>query len=341
MKILTSKAGARSSETPPPPIKKPRRYGKAFLVAYGIAIWPWFAPDVGRELGIQLTILAGINLTWGFLIAQAGLFTFAPLAFAAIGGYTSAYFTTRWGWPLPIAGLTGVFAAAIGGAVVALPSLKLHGIHFALLTFGFSELVRSSILATNPEILGSSYGISGVPGFFSSASYTGQRIVSFYLGMLLLAATLSLVTWLRKHPFGLSLALGRDSEAFAEGVGIHLAWRRWLALAAGSATFGLWGVFYAHANRAIAPSLLGFDFLVFLLMILVVGGWGSPRGILWSTALFLAIDEVLVSKGILRPITLALIALGTIILTNEGLPAYLRDTVRRLMGRPTRVSQGT
>jgi branched-chain amino acid transport system permease protein len=91
-----------------------------------------------------------LNLHWGY----TGLFNIGIAGFMAVGAYATYILAAGpgsrppgLGLPVPIAILGGVVAAAIVGGIVALPALQLDADYFAIVTVGFSEIIRLSIQA--------------------------------------------------------------------------------------------------------------------------------------------------------------------------------------------------
>ena len=92
-----------------------------------------------------------LNLHWGY----TGLFNIGIAGFMAVGAYATYVLAAQpggrpapgLGLPVPVAILGGMVAAAIVGGIVALPALQLDADYFAIVTVGFSEIVRLSIQA--------------------------------------------------------------------------------------------------------------------------------------------------------------------------------------------------
>ncbi|PSP49947.1 branched-chain amino acid ABC transporter permease [Halobacteriales archaeon QH_7_69_31] len=90
-----------------------------------------------------------LNLHWGY----TGLFNIGIAGFMAVGAYATYILAAPpggrpapgLGLPVPVAILGGMVAAAIVGGIVALPALQLDADYFAIVTVGFSEIVRLSI----------------------------------------------------------------------------------------------------------------------------------------------------------------------------------------------------
>ena len=106
--------------------------------------------------GIYIILTSSLNITNGY----TGLFSFGHAAFYGIGAYTAAILATRLGagfWlTLPMAGLV----AALFGAALAVPTLRLSGIFLALVTIGFQEIAFLVTL----NWIGLTRGPMGIPG---------------------------------------------------------------------------------------------------------------------------------------------------------------------------------
>ncbi len=118
-----------------------------------------------------------VNLHWGY----AGLFNIGVVGFMAIGVYTATILSRPvagqnptgslpgFGVPLALAVVAGVLAAAAAGYVAALPSLRLRDDYFAIVTVGFSEIIRYTLLAdtfsgTVTDPASSQYNVVNVAG---------------------------------------------------------------------------------------------------------------------------------------------------------------------------------
>jgi branched-chain amino acid transport system permease protein len=96
-------------------------------------------------------LVLALNLHWGY----AGLFNIGVAGFMAVGVYTFAAITAPTGGTPPGLGLPlwvgvvgGMLMAAVAGAVIALPALRLRADYLAIVTVAFSEIVRLTFLST-------------------------------------------------------------------------------------------------------------------------------------------------------------------------------------------------
>jgi branched-chain amino acid transport system permease protein len=121
-----------------------------FLVSF--PLWSKaFLSNVADFVGLYIIMGLGLNLVIGF----AGMLDLGFVAFYALGAYTMAILTSPvigyrlFGTPQGEGLLTfwqalpfSMIVATIGGALLALPILKMRGDYLAIATLGFGEIIR-------------------------------------------------------------------------------------------------------------------------------------------------------------------------------------------------------
>src|SRR6185503_6973413 len=101
----------------------------------------------------------GLNLVWG----MAGMINLGLVGFFGFGAYVSALATKRGGVPIVVGLTAAVVLTALAGVGMAMITAKLRGDYLAIITLGFSEVVR--LTASNEIWLtNGTDGISGIPG---------------------------------------------------------------------------------------------------------------------------------------------------------------------------------
>jgi len=118
----------------------------ALLVAGLIAFKSSYFNQVAITTMIFVILAASLNLITG----SAGLLSLGHAAFFGVGAYTAALLSTKFGWPfwltLPASGA----AAALVGAVVAVPTMRLTSIYFAVATLGIVSKYAGGGFAAPP-----------------------------------------------------------------------------------------------------------------------------------------------------------------------------------------------
>ena len=229
----------------------------------------------------------GLNLIWG----MTGMINLGLAGFFALGAYASALATT--GAALPIVlGLVVAFVIAGGaGALLTLTTLKLRGDYLAIVTLGFSEVVR--LVASNEIWLtNGTDGISGIPGPFRSDLTPGAFNLLFCaLALAVVAAILILAQRLRHSPYGRVLRAIRDDELVAAVAGKSVRRFKIQAFAVGAGIMGLAGGLYGHYTSYIAPDIFRPLVTIYIFLALTAGGTGNNLGAVVGAFLVMAILE--------------------------------------------------
>ena len=109
--------------------------------------------------GVYALLALGLNVVWG----MAGMINLGLVGFFGLGAYVAALLARRAGWPMAAGLPAAALVAAGAGALVALVTARLRGDYLAIVTLGFSEVVR--VTASNEIWLtNGTDGLSGIPG---------------------------------------------------------------------------------------------------------------------------------------------------------------------------------
>jgi branched-chain amino acid transport system permease protein len=218
-----------------------------------------------------------------YLLLLTGEISFGQQAFFAIGAYAAGIGTALWGWPLVLALGWGALAGALAAVLVGLPTLRLHGLYFAIATLAFAEMVRILFemwryqLPLDGELVGpnGADGFRGIRYVFESNIEPGQYLIIVYtlLGLVLLGFLL-----LERSRLGVTFRMIGEDALLAELNGIAV--RRCKVLAAGiaGALAGLGGGLYAHLTTYVEPRIFDVMLGVHGLAYGLIGGLGTAFG---------------------------------------------------------------
>jgi branched-chain amino acid transport system permease protein len=229
-------------------------------------------PDVQLARGALGFAYGIVMLSLVLLTGYGGHVSLGQLTFVGVGAVVVA----RLGTPSPLALLAATAVAAVVGALVALPSVRLHGLYLALTTLAFAQLMDKLVFQSslafgyNGSLSAQRLSVGGVR-FGTERAYLVLTAAAFGLvGLLVLA--------LRRGRYGRLVVAVRDSPAAAATLGLDVRWNRvgLFALSAGIA--GLAGGLFAGLRQTVSAT----DFQLFnslpLLLLAVVGGVTSVTG---------------------------------------------------------------
>ena len=224
--------------------------------------------------GLYGILALGFNLIWG----MAGMINLGLAGFFALGGYVSALLTTKLGAPIVIGVVASMVIAAGAGVVMALVTARLRGDYLAIITLGFSEVVR--LVASNEIWLTrGTDGISGIPGpWRGRVPPETFNLIYFGVIALVVAVLLVLLERVRTAPYGRVLRAIRDDEQVAGVAGKPVTAFKVQAFALSSAVLGLGGALYGHYTSFVAPDTFSTLVSIYVVLAVTAGGTGTNVG---------------------------------------------------------------
>ncbi|MEV7431783.1 ABC transporter permease [Nocardioides sp. NPDC092400] len=241
-------------------------------------------------LGLSFAIVA-LSLT--LLTGYAGELNLAPIAFGAIAtivAFHSGIDGEGLDARMSVVGLAlGVLAAALTGAVVALPALRLRGLYLALATLAFGGIVSSMVLRETQTRSWFGHEMALFPN--------GNLIVSplavgpldlgdqdtFLYTVAAVFAVLGVgVVALRNSGYGRRLAAMKDSPAAAAMLGQRLVRLKLSVFMISTGIAGLGGIFMSMALTSVTSEHFVYTLSLSLVMLTVVGGIGYVSGALFG-----------------------------------------------------------
>jgi branched-chain amino acid transport system permease protein len=261
------------------------------LILASLIILPVFLNDYFRDIMTLTCIYIVLALGLNLIVGQTGLLNLGYVAFYAIGAYTYAILSTKFGlsfWPGLAAGaaMAAVFAVVLGS-----PTLRLRGDYFAIVTLGLGEITRI-ILNNWDSMTGGPNGISQV-GRPALGGYVFHTTYDFYyLILLMTVGTVFAMKRIMLSRIGRAWIAIREDEIAAEAMGINTFRLKLLAFVLGSAWAGLTGVFFAAKMAFVSPESFTFFESVMILCMVVLGGMGSIPGIILGALLLITLPEI-------------------------------------------------
>ena len=218
----------------------------------------------------------GLNLVWG----MAGMINLGLVGFFAFGAYVSALATKRGGVPMVLGVAGALVLTAAAGAVMALVTARLRGDYLAIITLGFSEVVR--ITASNEIWLtNGTDGISGIPGpWRGRVTPEVFNLIYLALAAAAVAAVLAVLQRVRYSPYGRVLRAIRDDDQVTAVAGKHVLRFKVEAFAVSAGILGVAGALWGHYTSFIAPDVFVPLITIYVVLALTAGGTGNNWGAL-------------------------------------------------------------
>jgi len=231
-----------------------------------------------------LLVFAGINViaAYSFYVPyKTGQVSLGQAGFMAVGAYSSAILTQKFGVPFAVALASGVLIAAVTGVAVGFPALRIKGVYLLLLTLGFSEII--SVIALSWDYVGGAQGFRNI----SFNPWTLEYVAGVIVVLLLLFSRIE------RSSLGRAMDAIHQDETAAEVMGIDVVRIKLLSFGLGAAIAGLAGGLYAHHATYMDSTTFNVMLSVEILVFVVVGGGSTFWGPLLGAAVLNAIPEIL------------------------------------------------
>jgi len=216
----------------------------------------------------------GLNLVWG----MAGMINLGLVGFFGVGAYVSALATKRGGAPIVVGLAAALALTALAGVAMAMVTARLRGDYLAIITLGFSEVVR--LIASNEIWLtNGTDGISGIPGpWRGRVTPATFNVIFLLIALLAVGAVLLVLQRVRHSPYGRVLRAIRDDDQVAAVAGKHVIRFKVEAFAVSAGILGLAGALWGHYTSYIAPEVFVPLLTIYVVLALTAGGTGNNWG---------------------------------------------------------------
>lgn len=224
-------------------------------------------------IGIYSIMVSGLNILMGF----CGQVSLGQAAFMAVGGYSSAILTLRYGMPPVVAMGVGIFLTLIIAFVIGWVVLRLRGYYFALATFAVGIIVEQVLIGW-AGLTGGPSGLAGVPNFMVG-SLVFKNLVHYYFLIWIVAILVAVVSRnLLNSRVGRAFRVVATDELAAATLGVDVFKAKLHAFLLSAVIASVAGSLYAHYMNFISPEMVGMQTSLSLLLMLALGGSGTVIG---------------------------------------------------------------
>ncbi len=305
------------------------RLGTGLATAAALASLPlWISNQYELHLAALLAVywvlIAGLNLVVGY----SGQLSIGHVGLLAIGAYVYTILAGTWDWSPLLALAASGAAGGLCGLLLGLPSLRLPGFYFAMVTLAFSLIVGELSLALG-SVTGGGTGLS-VPSFPAPFDTPG----GFYWLALGIAAIVTLLTWnVARGLWGHALIAVRESTVAASGAGISIFRAKLTVFVFSGVTAGLSGALFAALQSYITPDTFAFDIGLFFFVCIIIGGRGSILGPFLGTVVLTLLPEVVAPLAKLGNFFYGVLLLIVVLVIPEGIGHLVGLAAARLARR--------
>lgn len=237
-----------------------------------------------NHLSITVIIVLGLQLVSGY----CGQISFGQAAFMAVGAYTSAILTGKFGvsffLALPVSGIVAGLIGLGGGA----PSLRIKGFYLAMATIAIHFVVMWLIL--HIPLTGTTQGLHPPAPQIGGLVFDSDEKIYYIIITVMLLMTYGARNMVRTR-IGRAFVAIRDNDLAAEVMGIELYRYKLLAFFISCFYAGIAGSLWAHWIQMVHPEQFTLLHALNYIGMLIVGGGGSIPGVFFGVIFLRLLDE--------------------------------------------------
>src|SRR5258705_12522744 len=243
-----------------------------FFIVIPLAVHEYYL-SVANLVWIAVIGALGLNI----LVGYTGQVSIGHWAFMSVGAYTAANLAMRLGSPWPVNLLAGGLMAALVGAVVGIPSLRIKGLYLAIATLAGQVIIEWTINHVTFISGGVQASIEVPRPRIGSMVLGSQRAMYYFLLAFVVLAVIGTLNLVRSRVGRAFIAI-RDQDIAAEIIGIDIFRYKLLSFGISSFYAGVTGVLYTYylgiANYEQFQINVSIDYLAMI----IIGGLGSVLG---------------------------------------------------------------
>ena len=255
----------------------------AGLIAAVAVVGHLVAGDLQASV-VRALVFATISLSVVALTGLSGQLSLAQFLFVGVGAFVAGRY---FGGDSLLGMLLGGLVASLLAVLVALPAVRLRGLHLALSTFGLALIGREMVLA-DPRVFGL-HGLSvGRPEVLGLSTSSDAAFATWCAVVFVLLAVC--VGSVRRSWFGRQLTAIRDSELAAGTLGLNVRRAKMVAFALSGFIAGCAGSLFGGLSGAVQGTQFDPVQSIVILLLAYVGGITTVVGALIAGTLFALLD---------------------------------------------------
>ena len=315
------------------------------LLVIALAAAPLIVPQFWVTLGNYIGLYSIVTLGLVLLTGVAGQTSFGQAAFVGLGGYTTAYLTTRFGTSPWLALAVGIAITAAVALMLGFITLRMKGHYLPLATIAWG--ISLYFLFGNLDFLGGHTGMTGIPALsLFGFELRDERRYFYLIWTIALGALWATHNLLDSRP-GRAIRALKGGLEMAEAFGVNGARLKIIAFVYAALLACVSGWLYAHLQRFVNPTPFGINQGIEYLFMAVVGGAGNVWGAVIGATLITLLKEVLQDalprllgrSGNFEIVVFGILMVALLQFARDGVGPWLARLLPAR--RPTKIPAGT
>ncbi|MGC8618430.1 MAG: branched-chain amino acid ABC transporter permease [Thermoplasmata archaeon] len=298
---------------------------KGYIISVALVIIALFSAWMVKSAFLTLSLIISdifilLAFSWDFSSGTTNYTNFGVSFFFGVGAFSTGYFYFTFHMPIPLLLILAMVFGIIAGLVFTIPTIRVRGVFFTLLSLLLPLIGTSFILAF--------WTVLGMPtiGYFDIPSISSSAQISLLYISILTIAVLTIAYYLVSSThFGLILkGIGNDEDALTFQ-GINTFPYKVAIFSTSMGVAALAGAIYATTTTFAGVDTFGLEFLLYPMVIAILGGKGGIIGAVPAGYLIILISQYLQPYvGDLTLMLFAALAIALFLFFPKGISGWYK-----------------
>jgi branched-chain amino acid transport system permease protein len=303
------------------------RIGVLFL----LLVLPGFLSSYWASIWTEVLIFGIFAMSLDLILGYTGLPTLGHASCFGIAAYTTAILGVKFGWnQLPLSMLAGILMAALLYAVIGLLVLRTRGIVFLMVTLALAQCIWAIVWKWT-SLTGGSDGLPGVarPDLGLSWWRLSNAHHFYYFVLLFFIMAFLLQYLIMKSPFGEQSLVGiRENESRMRSLGYNVWLHLYIVFIFSGIFGGIAGCLMVWYNNFASTSLLDISQSANVMLMVILGGAGTPLGPLLGAAIIVLMKNVVAAFTVHWLLVMGIVYVLTVMYMPRGIVNALREKLQ-------------
>lgn len=298
---------------------------RGYLISIVLVLLTFLVSAVVRSPFLTLSFILSdifilLALSWDFSSGTTNYINFGVSFFFGVGVFATGYFYFTFHMPVPLLLILALIFGIVSGLIFTIPTIRVRGVFFTLLSLLLPLIGTSFILAF--------WTVLGMPtiGYFDIPPISRSPEISLlYISLLTISVLTIVYYFVSSTHFGLVLrGIGDDERALAsQGVNTLPYKIAIFSASMGIAAFA--GAIYAMTTSFAGVDSFGLEFLLYPMVIAILGGKGKIIGAVPAGFLIILMSQYLQSYvGDLTLMIFAALAIALFLFFPKGISGWYK-----------------
>jgi len=294
------------------------------IIILFLVFMPLWAPKMWLHLVIEIFILALLAISLNMILGRSGLLSMGHACFYAVGGYTFAILAAKFKVPFALAMLAVPAAVVISAAIIGYFSIRLTGIHFAILTMGFAQIVWA-IAHKWYKFTGGDDGMTRIP----IPIILHNIVASYYFILGVLIFSLVIIRLIQNSSFGQIIIAIRENRERATFSGINV-WHYLLLNFIIAALFGgIAGSLLVLFTQSIFPGMGYWTTSASVILMCILGGVGVFWGPILGAVILTFAEHYLSMHIFYWQLVLGCMIIVLVVFMPGGICGFIKEKIQQ------------